>query len=341
MSFSEFLKDKLPAIGLGGAGLSMMLIFMLAFKANTQQIFAVCFIYVLIGMVILVWDFFRRRRFYVRLMEDLDRLDRKYLISEMVEPPDFIEGRLLCEVLAQTGSAMCGQVAAYRREAADFREYIELWVHEIKLPLAGMQLMTHNSPDGKKYSAELKRLEEYIDNVLYYTRCDNAEKDYLIKPVSLKRAFSNTALKNRELLQHNGVSLCAEGLDTTVMTDSKWLEYMLGQLMGNSLKYLRPEVTGEITVFTAETAAATELHFRDNGCGIPAADLPRIFDKSFTGENGRTHAASTGMGLYIIKSLCTRLGHTVRAESVQGEYTDIIISFGKNEMKDIVSQEEK
>ena len=116
------------------------------------------------------------------------------------------------------------------------------------------------------------------------------------------------------------------------MTDSKWMQFILGQLMGNSMKYLSHEREPEIKVWAEQFDDKTVLHFRDNGIGIPKGDLPKIFEKSFTGENGHTHAKSTGMGLYIVKKLCNKLGHTVSADSVQGEYTEIIISFGKNEL---------
>ncbi len=214
----------------------------------------------------------------------------------------------------------------------DFREYIELWVHEIKLPVASLLLMSHNDGEsGNKYSEQLKRIDDYIENVLYYARSENAEKDYIIKEVSLKRIFGNIAVKNREELLQRNVGIFTEGLDRTVMTDAKWLEYILGQLLGNSMKYIAEGREPEIHISAEENGDRTVLHFRDNGIGIPASDLPYIFEKSYTGENGRTRSRSTGMGLYIVKSLCDRLGHTVSADSVKGEYTDIMISFGKNE----------
>jgi hypothetical protein len=191
--------------------------------------------------------------------------------------------------------------------------------------------MCHN--DGNtKYAEYLKKIDDYIENVLYYARSENAEKDYLIKEVSLKRAFADTALKNREELLGRNVSVVTENLDCNVMTDSKWLEYMLGQLMGNSMKYFSPDREPEIRVYAEDKQDKTTLHFCDNGIGIPESDLPHIFEKSFTGENGHTHAKSTGMGLYIVKKLCDKLGHGVLVKSVQGEFTEIILTFGKNNL---------
>ena len=329
MSFREYLKDKGAAIGFSAAGLLLVIIFMMAFHDTIEQIVIVSSLIVVTALLKLLWDYYRKHGFYDKLTEDIEKMEKKYLISEMADEPDFLEGRIIRDLLADAGKSMCENVSFHRRTASQFRDYIEMWVHEVKLPVASLQLMSHNDPDGKKYSLQLRRIEDYIDNVLYYARSDNAEKDYIIKKVMLGRAFRETAVKHREALQQLGISLSTDGLDKEVMTDSKWLEYILGQLMSNSMKYLSKEREPEIFVYAEDCEKGTALHFRDNGIGIPENDLPHIFEKSHTGENGRDHAGSTGMGLYIVKSLCKRLGHDITAQSVRGEYTDIIITFGK------------
>lgn len=322
-----FLRDRLPRYFILAVTSALVLIFLFTFHVPAECVIIVSAL-ALIGVIITeLWEFFRRRSFYDKLNSDLEQLDRKYLLPEMLEEPEFLDGRILFTAVQEADKSMHEQISAAHRENSDFREYIEMWVHEIKLPVAGLQLMCHN--DGNtRYAEQLRRIDEYIENVLFYARSGSAEKDYIIKPVTLKRAFADIAVRNREELQERGISLRTEGLDTDVLTDAKWLSFILGQLMNNSIKY----EADEIAVTAEELPDRTVLHFRDNGIGIPAADLPSIFEKSFTGENGRTHAKSTGMGLYIVKKLCGRLGHTVSAESVQGEYTDISVTFGKNEL---------
>ncbi len=330
MKISAYLKDRLPAYLIGAAVWITVMIFLGAYRMPAEAAITVSVVLFLGAAAVILWDYIRKRSFYDKLLCDLERLDKKYLLSELESEPEFLEGHILYEVMTQMTRSMCEQVAVHRHEASDFREYIELWVHEIKLPVAGMQLMCHNSGDHR-YDENLGRIDQYIESVLYYARSGSAEKDYIIKPVSLKRAFSEIAVKNRTELQSRSISLTTDGLGTEVMTDGKWLVFILGQLMGNSIKYN----ASEISVTAEESPDRTVLHFRDNGIGIPANDLPNIFEKSFTGENGRTHTASTGMGLYIVKKLCDKLGHRVTADSVQGEYTDIIITFGKNDMHDV------
>lgn len=327
MKLTEYLKDRAVSYFIGLTVWIMTAIFLFAFHVRTQAFVIVSVIFLLGAVSSEMWNYLRRKNYYDKLMNDMTRLDKKYLLSEMSDDPDFLDGRILAEVLQETNKSMCDQIAVHRRESSEFREYIELWVHEIKLPVASLQLMCHN--DGNtKYSEQLKRIDDYIEDVLYYARSGNAEKDYIIKSVTLKRVFADIAVRNRAELQERGISLSTDSLDVSVMTDGKWLEFIFGQLMGNSMKY----EADEIKVYAEDMPDKTVLHFRDNGIGIPESDLPNIFEKTFTGENGRTHKKSTGMGLYIVRKLCDKLGHTVTAESVRGEYTDIIITFGKNEL---------
>ena len=332
MSFREYIKDRAALICITVAAWAMILFFFVSFKIRTDIIILFSIIYYTAAILRCIWDFLRRREFYNTLSESMEQLDKKYLLSEVMEEPDFAEGRIAYEALCEANRSMCENVAAYKKISAEFREYIEMWVHEVRLPVASMLLMSHNDGEnGVKYGEQLRRIDTCIESVLYYSRSENAEKDYIIKPYELKRIFGSVAVKNREDILRRNITLSTEGLDKTVMTDSKWLEFILGQLLSNSMKYFAEEREPEIKVYAEENDNSIVLHFRDNGIGIPAADLPYIFDKSYTGENGHTHSRSTGMGLYIVKSLCERLGHSISASSVQNEYTDISVSFGKND----------
>ena len=327
MKAKEYIRDRIvPWLFLEGAW-ALSLIFLFAFRVPVEAAVLVSVLLLLGAAAGEIWTWLRKSRFYHGLCADLDRLDQKYLLPEMLEEPDFAEGRAVCEILRETDKSMCERIAEYRRENADFREYIELWVHEIKLPLAGLQLMCHN--DGQeKYDGPLQRADDCDETVLYYARSGSAEKDYLIKPVQLSRVFADIAVRSRAELVERGISLRTENLGVSVLTDGKWLGFMLGQLMGNSVKY----GAKEIAVTAEDFPDKTVLRFRDDGIGISESDLPYIFEKSFTGENGRACGRSTGMGLYLVKKLCGKLGHSVAAYSEKGKYTEIVLTFGKNEM---------
>ena len=330
MKISGYILDRLPAFIAEIIAWVLSLIVMYVFGMPAEAMMLVTVILLICTVCTSLWDIRRRKIYFDRMCRDLDRLDQKYLLSEMMPEAQFYDGKIYNDVLQQANKSMCDKVAYYRREALSFREYIEMWVHETKLPVASLQLMCHN--DGNtRYAEQLRRIDDSIESVLYYARSENAEKDYIIKPVLLKRVVGDAAVRNRSDLQEHGVSLTAEGLDKEVMTDGKWLSFIIGQLMANSIKY----GADEIRITAEENDDSTVLHFRDNGIGIPESDMPYIFEKSFTGENGRNGRHSTGMGLYIVKNLCGKLGHSVSAESIQGEYTELNIVFGRNNMFDV------
>ncbi len=330
MKCTQYLKDRLPAYILYATAYLFSLIFFAAFHIAVQPIVIILTIFTLALLAAEGWNFFRKKTYYDKLTDCMEQLDQKYLIQEMLECPAFYDGKILYDTLYQANKSMYEQVGNYRRETAAFQEYIELWVHEVKLPLAAMQLMCRDEPTSK-YAGQIRRMDACVENVLYYARSRNAEKDYIIQPVTLADAFREAAMKNREILLERGITLSAEKLDVTVMTDGKWLCYIFGQLLSNSVKYISPERKPEIHVYAKDFSDRTMLHFRDNGIGIPAKDLPLIFEKSFTGENGRIGAKSTGMGLYIVKNLCEKLGHKIEVQSQQGVYTEIILTFGKHD----------
>lgn len=332
MRFSEYLKDNIAGLLISLGTWLFIAFFLLCFKTQTELVIFVSIVF-LIGMTLhFVWGYFRKRNFYNSLTNGISQLDKKYLITEIIEKPDFIEGKIIYDALYEAGKVMNENIYTYRKGFSDFREYIELWVHETKLPIASLLLMSHNDgKNGTKYAEQLHRIDSYIENVLYYSRSESADKDYIIKPTVLGAVFKNVAVKNRDELLNLGVSINIDGLEKEVMTDGKWLEFILNQLISNSTKYFAENRDPEISVFTEESSDIISLHFKDNGEGISTTDLPYIFNKSYTGENGHNHSRSTGMGLYIVKNLCNRLGHKISAESVKGEFTDIIITFGKND----------
>lgn len=340
MRAGRFVKDRLPVYLIEACSVIMILIFMTAFKCSPQAILVVTVILIVSITLCEIREYFRKKSFYDNVLNSLEELDKKYLLPEILPRPGFYEGEILMDTLESSGKSMAENVAEYRRQAREFREYIELWVHEAKIPIASLRLMLHNArkEEGeddrliKKMTGQLERLDEYIENVLYYARSENAEKDHIIKEVSLRKAFGAVAVRNREVLQPLDVHIETSGLDVSVLTDGKWLEFMLGQLLSNSIKYASDERPLSLTVSAEESDGKILLHFKDNGMGISAGDLPYVFEKSFTGRNGRRDARSTGMGLYIVKNLCDKLGHGIEVYSEEGLYTEFVLSFSKQSL---------
>lgn len=333
MKFSKYLKDNYLIILLFIVIIAIIDLMLVSFKTNNQAIIGVIVTEVLGFILYLIYDFYRRRKFYDKFINDLELLDKKYLITEMIERPNFYEGEILYDALYEIDKSMAEKIKEYSLNIQDFKEYIEMWIHEAKLPLASLNLIVHNHKElsDKKITEQLKRLDDNIEQVLYYVRSENAEKDYLIKETEITKVISNVAIKNKDILLENNIDFeVVEVENTKVLTDSKWLEFIVNQIVSNSIKYIRDNVEHLIKISTEENSKNVILKIYDNGIGISKSDIPKVFDKTFTGNNGRKIKTTTGMGLYISKQLCKKLGHKITADSKENEYTEISILFNKN-----------
>ena len=333
MRFTSYIKDKLFCIVTYVAFFLVFWLMMLAFRSPAPLIRAFALLLFFLAAANLSWDYLRKRKFYQEFQYNLEYLDKKYLVLETIEKPGFYEGQIWHGAMYEINKSMLEHLKRYEESIRDFKEYIELWVHEVKLPIASLLLMCHNNRGAleKKYVEQIRRVDGYTDQVLYYVRSEHSENDYLIKEVALADLVRKTALKNKDDLLENEVEFSVEHVDVSVITDAKWMEFILNQLVNNSMKYKKKEDSSVIRIFARQDADKTVLHVWDNGVGIAAGDLPHVCKKAFTGENGRTHAKSTGMGLFIVKRLCTKLGHGIEINSRAGEYTDVAITFTKND----------
>ncbi len=296
----------------------------------------ICVLYTIGTGVPLLVEYVVKKDFFDGLLRIFDSLDQKNLIAEVIIPPSFREGLILYDIIKSSNKAMLEEINRYKRLQEEYREYIELWVHEVKTPISSSRLVAQNnkSEATESMSEELDRIEAYVEQVLFYSRSSTVEKDYIIKEISLQKVCYDVLKKNSRQFIQNRISVTAEDLDLTIYSDEKWLQFILNQILVNSVKYSdKPEAFVGISAKEGENSVI--LSVADNGAGIPAAELPRIFDKGFTGTNGRRNERSTGIGLYICKKLCLKLGLGISAESVQGQGTTINIVLPKNSMLDI------
>lgn len=333
MKLIKYLLDKIPQIIISIMGFTITIFMLNAFKVESTLKIAITIIFFIVCILNIGIDYFRKYKFYQSLSNTLDVLDKKYLILEMINKPNFYEGEIFYQTLYDINKSMIENVKEYNLSIIDFKEYVEMWIHEVKIPISSLTLLIHNNQEkiDKRYVEQIRKLDNYIDQILYYVRSENAEKDYIIKEKSLQEIIKNVALKNKDDLLASKVKLDVNVNNINVLTDAKWLEFILNQIINNSIKYKRNNVESYIKIIAKEDKEKTYLSIYDNGIGIPKKDIPRVFEKSFTGENGRITAKSTGMGLYIVKKLCDKLGHKINIESKKKEYTKITIIFYNND----------
>lgn len=331
MKLTSYFKDKILIILINLFAILLIIFLLLAFKVSIFLTLMVSFILIINSITIFFFDYFRKKNFYLNLINNLDRLDKKYLVMETIDNPSFYEGKLIKQVLYETDKSMLEEIDKYKLNLEDFKDYIEMWIHEVKIPISSLVLMSHNHKElNNTYINEVKKLNDYVDQVLYYVRSNYAENDYIIKENNLDKIIKDVILKNKDELLLNNINIETNIKENKVLTDSKWLEFILNQIINNSIKY-KKDNDSIIKIESFKENDKTILSIYDNGIGINKKDIKNVFKKSFTGENGRNLSKSTGMGLYIAKRLCDKLGHKILIESEKNEYTIVKIIFGNND----------
>ena len=280
MSFGKFFKDALLPVAVWTCGVLLSCFVLTVAGAPVSIVVVAVGVSFIFGMLGIVIEYARRRRFLRQLERAAEELESPAWVQEMVQCPTYAEGELEYEVLRRVGKAACDEVAEGRRQTDDYRDYIESWVHEAKLPLAAAHLILENL-DGSEddlsrvddLGRELARVERYIDQALYYARSEVVERDYLIRRWNLKTLVTGAIKANaRELIAAHVAPVC-ENLDFEVFTDEKWLEFILGQLIQNSIKYARED--GAKIVFSGAlldeglASERIELTVADNGWARP------------------------------------------------------------------------
>ncbi len=330
MTFLKFIKEKILTIILIVFSLITIEIFFMTYPLNTYIKIYTPIIIITSYLIGLIYEYNKKKKYYNYLEKILNQLKEKYLITEVIKKPEFIEGKILYETLEQINKSMHENVNKYKYNVKDYKEYIELWIHEIKIPLATSKMIIENNKNNatRSIEEELDKLENYIDQALYYARSNTVEKDYYIKKSNLKELVNESIKKNKTMLIQEKVEINTHDLNNIIYTDSKWIIFILNQLIQNSVKYKNKERTLEIEMFSKENKDNIILYIKDNGIGIKKNEINRVFEKGFTGTNGRlSNKKSTGIGLYLCKKLCDKLGISIELDSKENEYTIIKIIF--------------
>ena len=204
---------------------------------------------------------------------------------------------------------MLENVNSYKQLQEDYKEYIELWIHEIKIPIATSKLIIENNKNEitKSIDEELDEIENYTEQALFYARSNTVNKDYVVTKSNLKEIVNEAILKSKRALLSNKISIELNDLEKEVFTDSKWATFIINQIIQNSIKYSKKE-DKKIQLYAKSNNENIILYIKDNGIGIKKGEITRVFEKGFTGENGRIiNKKSTGIGLYLCQKLCNKL----------------------------------
>lgn len=336
MSVYEYLKQRTLFFIVNIVLFLITASIMLFVKVNISIITMVFLIWFTPISIYILMEMIKHKKYYDELVSISENLDKKYLISEVISEPEFIEGKVVYNILKSSNRNMQEHVKYFKNMQSEYQEYIETWVHEIKTPIASLMLIMENHedniPNSMKY--EVKKIENYIDQVLYYSRSNDVSKDYIIKNFNLERIIRCVIRKNASDFINKRIGIDIKEINFNVYSDEKWVEFILNQIINNAIKYSK-ESEGKVSINAVKNKNNIILSIRDNGVGINEKDIDRVFEKGFTGENGRIFGKSTGIGLYLCKKLCDKLGLGINIVSKQQEGTEIRIIFpvGKDDIR--------
>ena len=327
MKLTEYLKDKVLLLLLHMVCMAGLVIFLrlTGYSMDKCVIILVCYGVILAGWLFL--QFFSRRSYFRKLEQLTDQLDRRYLLGELMPESFRLEDQRYRELIRKSNKSVIERIHQMEQNQKDYREYIESWVHEIKAPITAIALNCENNRDERSRGllVENRKVENYVDMALYYARMDAVYKDYRIVKTNLQEVAEGVLLQNKYYLIQSHVQAQVDCPDAAY-TDKKWIAFILNQLIQNSVKYRKKE-GAHIQILTEKAKDSVFMRVKDDGIGIPEDELSKIFEKGFTGTNGRKRERSTGMGLYLCHKLCAKLGITIRAESKPDEGTEVILVF--------------
>ncbi len=327
MNAAEYIRDKLLLCFLHLGCMFFLTVFLRLTGYNRDCCIIILICWILILAVWLLVQFLLHRNYFSDMEQIIENMDQRYLLGELMPQSFRLEDRMYRALIRKSNKSVIERIRRLEKEQQDYREYIESWVHEIKAPITGIALNCENHKDERSrvIAAENQRVENYVDMALYYARMDAVYKDYIIEETNLQETAEEVLMRNKYSLIQSKMRAEVD-CPHMVFTDRKWIGFILNQLVLNCAKYKR-ETDACIRISTEKLRESVLLKITDNGIGIKAEELPRIFEKGFTGTNGRQTARSTGMGLYLCHKLCKKLGIEIRAVSAEGEGTEMVLEF--------------
>lgn len=316
------------------------LLYMYLIGARKQDVVYAAVLDAILLLIIVLVGFFRYSSKVKALSNALERpVEEQAQLPEATDDVEMLYHRLLeNQSIARSESESS---AAIRQ--SQMRDYYSMWVHQIKTPISAMKLLLEAereelgqlicddeqsqyllSDNMDSFEDELFRIEEYVSMALQYQRVSSTENDFVLEKVSVDGVIRDTIKKYAKIMIRRHIGINYSGTGQEVYTDGKWLAFILEQILSNAIKYT-PQ--GFVTIETAEEKDRFFITIKDTGIGIKAEDLPRVFEKGYTGYNGHADKKATGIGLYLCRQMADKLGHTIRMESELGKGTKVWIGF--------------
>ena len=330
MNGKQYLKNQLPVILINLLGMLALALFLIASGNGIQTVLFILVVWLIVLTSCLLLFYFSRKKYLNKLLDMTEQLKERYLLPEIMQEPERADEQVFYQIMKMAEKSMLERIGEVQRERKEYKEYIEQWIHEVKTPITAIKLICENNRCSftRELMAELENINRFTEQALYYARSEHTEKDYSVREINLSDVVHGAIADNKYLLRQNNVAVTVEDVEYSIYSDDKWLRFILDQLISNAVKYRADQPA--LHFFAVKENDSIILSVEDNGIGIPQSDLPRIFEKGFTGQNGRMIRSSTGIGLYLCRRLCDKLGIGISASS-EGKGTAISLSFRIND----------
>ena len=330
MNGKQYLKNQLPVILINLLGMLALALFLIASGNGIQTVLFILVVWLIVLASCLLLFYFSRKKYLNKLLDMTEQLKERYLLPEIMQEPERADEQVFYQIMKMAEKSMLERIGEVQRERKEYKEYIEQWIHEVKTPITAIKLICENNRCSftRELMAELENINRFTEQALYYARSEHTEKDYSVREINLSDVVHGAIADNKYLLRQNNVAVTVEDVEYSIYSDDKWLRFILDQLISNAVKYRADQPV--LHFFAVKENDSIILSVEDNGIGIPQSDLPRIFEKGFTGQNGRMIRSSTGIGLYLCRRLCDKLGIGISASS-EGKGTAISLSFRIND----------
>ena len=327
MMFLEYLEEKIFFIIVSLIFTLLLSIYLLLIGIDVRIIILLAILIIFFIFISLLINYLLIKKRYRKIVNLVDNLDEKYLIKEVIDKPKNLENRAYYYALDKACKALNENLSEVENSKEEYLLFLNSFIHDIKTPISALSLYADNNND-KKVKEEVLKISRLVDKMLFYARGDVVEKDYFIKEVTLADLVHPVLLEYKNYLLNYSFKVEVKNLDNlSVYTDIKWLNFIIEQIISNSLKYQNKK-NRLVRIKGTSDKNNIKLEIYDNGVGIKESDLPKVFDKGFTGSN-RNKKNASGIGLYLTKRLCDKLGIDIKIESEYLKYTRVIITFPK------------
>ena len=326
MMFLEYLEEKIFYIIISFVFTLFLSIYLLLIGIDSSVVILLVILIMVFIFISLLVSYLLIKKRYEKMINLVDSLDEKYLIKEVIDKPKNLENKAYYYALDKACKALNDKLSEVENSKEEYLDFLDSFIHEIKTPISALSLYADNN--DKKIKEEVLKISRLVDKMLFYAKSDVVEKDYFIKEVALADLVHPVLLEYKNYLLNYSFKVEVKNLDNLVVyTDIKWLNFIIEQILNNSLKYQNKKER-IVRIKGIDDKNNIKLVIYDNGVGIKDADLSKVFERGFTGSN-RSKKNASGIGLYLVKKLCDKLGIDIKIESVYLKYTKVIITFPK------------